>query len=207
MGCWFSSSNCIIKNDKEFNGVLSDRLIRIYAEEKEMIKPFIYDLVSFDVEKKISYGVSSYGYDARLSNEFKIFKETSDSCGVILDPLNFDESHLVQHTGDYVIVPPNTTVLGKTIEYFKIPKNILAVCFGKSTYARCGLIVNVTPIEPEFEGNIVIEMHNSTPFCIKVYAYQGICQFIFMIGVENCNTTYKDRNGKYMYQTGVVVSR
>jgi dCTP deaminase len=155
----------------------------------------------FRVQKKIiSYGLSSYGYDVRLGRKFKIFSNLNNT---VIDPLNFDESCLHDHEGDYVIIPPNSYILGKTIEYFTIPKDVMVICVGKSTYARCGAIVNVTPIEPGFAGNIVIEISNSTSLPLKVYADQGIAQFVFFQGTEPCEVSYADKGGKYQGQTTI----
>ena len=183
---------------------MSDNWIIDKAKNASMINPF-YDRqvsISSSGEKIVSYGVSSYGYDVRLANEFCLFSYI-ESC--IIDPKNFPKTELIKKTDlDSCIIPPNSFLLGRTIEYFKIPKNILVLCVGKSTYARCGLIINVTPIEPEFEGQVVLELSNTTPLPIKVYANEGICQFLFFQGEENCSTTYKDREGKYMHQTGIM---
>lgn len=184
--------------------LMPDNWIIDKAKNVSMIHPFCDKQVSVSNsgEKIVSYGVSSYGYDARLADEFYLFPYI-ESC--IIDPKNFPQGDLIHKSNlGSCIIPPNSFLLGRTIEYFKIPKNVLVICVGKSTYARCGLIINVTPIEPGFEGQVVLELSNTTPLPIKVYANEGICQFLFFTGQENCSTTYKDRNGKYMNQTGIV---
>lgn len=161
-------------------------------------------IASSDTEKILSYGLSSYGYDVRLADDFKIFTNINST---LIDPLNFDEACLHDHKGDYVIIPPNSYILGRTIEYFKIPKDVVIICVGKSTYARCGAIVNVTPIEPGFEGHVVIEISNSTSLPLKVYANQGISQFIFFKGTVPCEVSYADRGGKYQGQKGITLPK
>ena len=178
--------------------ILSDITIKTI---KDMISPFESDLVK---NGKISYGLSSYGYDARLANEFKIF---TDVYTTIIDPKNFDQKAFVETTGDHCIIPPHGFILARTVEYFKIPRDILVICLGKSTYARCGLIVNVTPLEPGWEGYVTLEISNTTPLPAKVYANEGICQFLFLRGDQPCQTAYNDRNGKYMHQKGVVCAK
>ena len=172
--------------------VLSDRWIKKMAIEKEMIKPFVSEQKS---SKNISYGLSSFGYDARVSNEFKIF---TDVDSVIVDPKNFKKNSFVSRSGNQCIVPPNSFVLASTVEYFKIPKDILVICLGKSTYARCGIIVNVTPLEPGWEGHVTLEFSNTTPLPAKIYANEGAAQFIFLKGNEDPEITYAQRGGKYM---------
>jgi len=181
--------------------VLSDRWIKKMAIEKEMIKPFVSEQKS---SKNISYGLSSYGYDARVSNEFKIF---TDVDSVIVDPKNFKKNSFVSRTGKECIIPPNSFVLASTVEYFKIPKDVLVICLGKSTYARCGIIVNVTPLEPGWEGHVTLEFSNTTPLPAKIYANEGAAQFIFLKGNEDPEITYAQRNGKYMKQTGVTLPK
>ena len=181
--------------------VLSDRWIKKMAIEQEMIKPFVSEQKS---SKSISYGLSSYGYDARVSNEFKIF---TDVDSVIVDPKNFKRNSFVSRTGKECIIPPNSFVLASTVEYFKIPKDILVICLGKSTYARCGIIVNVTPLEPGWEGHVTLEFSNTTPLPAKIYAYEGAAQFIFLKGNEEPAITYDKRKGKYMQQTGVTLPK
>ena len=171
------------------------------AIEKDMIKPFIDKQIS---NNNISYGLSSFGYDARVSNEFKIFTDVDSA---VVDPKNFKQNSFVSRNGPECIIPPNSFVLGRTVEYFKIPRDILVICLGKSTYARCGLIINVTPLESSWEGHVTIEISNSTPLPAKVYSNQGIAQFIFLKGNEAPETSYADRNGKYMGQTGVTLPK
>tara|TARA_B110000014_G_C20104714_1_gene580660 strand:- start:747 stop:1301 length:555 start_codon:yes stop_codon:yes gene_type:complete len=181
--------------------VLSDKWIKKMATEKEMISPFVAEQKG---NKNISYGLSSFGYDARVSNEFKIF---TDVDSVIVDPKNFKNNSFVSRKGDECIIPPNSFVLASTVEYFKIPKDILVICLGKSTYARCGIIVNVTPLEPGWEGHVTLEFSNTTPLPAKIYANEGAAQFIFLKGNEQPEVNYKERNGKYMKQTGVTLPK
>jgi len=181
--------------------VLSDRWIRKMATEQEMIKPFISNQKA---EGNISYGLSSFGYDVRVSNEFKVFTDVNS---VIVDPKNFEKNSFVSRKGSECIIPPNSFVLASTIEYFKIPKDVLVICLGKSTYARCGIIVNVTPLEPGWEGHVTLEFSNSTPLPAKIYANEGAAQFIFLKGNEEPEITYSKRNGKYMKQTGVTLPK
>ena len=181
--------------------VLPDRWIKKMALEKEMIEPFVEKQKAGD---SISYGLSSFGYDARVSNEFKIF---TDMDSVIVDPKNFKKNSFVSRTGKECIIPPNSFALASTVEYFKIPKDILVICLGKSTYARCGIIVNVTPLEPGWEGHVTLEFSNTTPLPAKIYANEGAAQFIFLKGSEEPETTYAQRNGKYMKQTGVTLPK
>ena len=181
--------------------VLSDRWIKKMAIEKEMIKPFVSEQKS---SKNISYGLSSYGYDARVSNEFKIF---TDLDSVIVDPKNFKKNSFVSRTSKECIIPPNSFALASTVEYFKIPKDVLVICLGKSTYARCGIIVNVTPLEPGGEGHVTLEFSNTTPLPAKIYANEGAAQFIFLKGNEEPAITYDKRKGKYMQQTGVTLQK
>ena len=181
--------------------VLSDKWIRKMASEHKMISPFEDKQIR---ENKISYGLSSFGYDARVSNEFKIFTNVNSE---IVDPKNFKASNFVTKNVSECIIPPNSFVLASTVEYFRIPKDVLVVCLGKSTYARCGIIVNVTPLEPGWEGHVTLEFSNTTPLPAKVYAKEGVAQFIFLKGNETPETTYSDRNGKYMGQTGVTLPK
>ena len=181
--------------------VLSDRWIKKMALEKEMIKPFVSEQKR---EKVISYGLSSFGYDARVSNEFKIFTDVDSA---IVDPKNFKNNSFVSRKTDECVIPPNSFVLASTIEYFKIPKNIMVICLGKSTYARCGIIVNVTPLEPGWEGYVTLEFSNTTPLPAKIYANEGAAQFIFLKGNEKPEVTYADRDGKYMKQKGVTLPK
>ena len=181
--------------------VLSDKWIRKMVSEHKMISPFEDKQIR---ENKISYGLSSFGYDARVSNEFKIFTNVNSE---IVDPKNFKASNFVTKNVSECIIPPNSFVLASTVEYFRIPKDVLVVCLGKSTYARCGIIVNVTPLEPGWEGHVTLEFSNTTPLPAKVYANEGVAQFIFLKGNETPEITYSDRNGKYMGQTGVTLPK
>ena len=181
--------------------VQSDKWIKKMAQDEAMISPFESKQVRGD---KISYGLSSYGYDARVSNEFKIFTNVNSE---IVDPKNFKQTNFVSKKSSECIIPPNSFVLASTIEYFKIPKDVLVICLGKSTYARCGIIVNVTPLEPGWEGNVTLEFSNTTPLPAKIYANEGVSQFIFLKGNELPETTYADRNGKYMGQIGVTLPK
>ena len=181
--------------------VLSDRWIKKMVLEKEMIKPFV---AGQKRNKNISYGLSSFGYDARVSNEFKIFTDVDSA---IVDPKNFKSNSFVSRTANECVIPPNSFVLASTVEYFIIPKNILVICLGKSTYARCGIIVNVTPLEPGWEGHVTLEFSNTTPSPAKIYANEGAAQFIFLEGNEKPEITYEQRNGKYMKQTGVTLPK
>jgi dCTP deaminase len=181
--------------------VLSDKWIKKMATNHNMISPFEDKQLR---NNKISYGLSSFGYDARVSNEFKIFTNVNSE---IVDPKNFKQSNFISKSGDECIIPPNSFVLASTIEYFKIPNDILVICLGKSTYARCGIIVNVTPLEPSWEGYVTLEFSNTTPLPAKIYANEGASQFIFLKGNEKPNITYADRNGKYMKQSGVTLPK
>ena len=181
--------------------VLSDKNIRKLAIEEDMIYPFEDKQVR---EGKISYGLSSYGYDARVSEEFKIFTNVNSE---IVDPKNFKSTNFVTKNGTECIIPPNSFALARTVEKFKIPKDILVICLGKSTYARCGIIVNVTPLEPGWEGYVTLEFSNTTPLPAKIYANEGVAQFIFLKGKETPEVTYADRKGKYMGQTGVTLPK
>jgi dCTP deaminase len=181
--------------------VLSDKNIRKLAIEEGMISPFEDKQVR---EGKISYGLSSYGYDARVSEEFKIFTNVNSE---IVDPKNFKSTNFVTKNGAECIIPPNSFALARTVEKFKIPKDILVICLGKSTYARCGIIVNVTPLEPGWEGYVTLEFSNTTPLPAKIYANEGVAQFIFLKGKETPEVTYADRKGKYMGQTGVTLPK
>ena len=181
--------------------VLSDKWIKEMAKTHNMISPFEDKQVR---GTKISYGLSSFGYDARVSNEFKIFTNINSE---IIDPKNFKQNNFVSKNGEECIIPPNSFVLSSTVEYFKIPNNIMVICLGKSTYARCGIIVNVTPLEPSWEGHVTLEFSNTTPLPAKIYANEGVAQFIFLKGNEKPNITYADRNGKYMKQSGVTLPK
>jgi dCTP deaminase len=181
--------------------VLSDKWIKEMAKTHNMISPFEDKQVR---GTKISYGLSSFGYDARVSNEFKIFTNINSE---IIDPKNFKQNNFVSKNGEECIIPPNSFVLSSTVEYFKIPNNIMVICLGKSTYARCGIIVNVTPLEPSWEGHVTLEFSNTTPLPAKIYANEGVAQFIFLKGNEKPDITYADRNGKYMKQSGVTLPK
>ena len=181
--------------------VMPDHWIRQQAIESGMISPFVEEQKRDGV---ISYGLSSYGYDARCSDHFKIFTNVDSA---VVDPKNFNPSSFVDRTGPVCIIPPNSFALTHTVEYFRIPRDILVVCLGKSTYARCGIIVNVTPLEPEWEGQVTIEISNTTPLPAKIYAGEGICQFLFLQGASPCETSYADKAGKYMGQRGVALPR
>ena len=183
--------------------IKSDSWIRRMVENHDMILPFSSDQVKeVDGKRIVSYGTSSYGYDARCSDEFKIFTNINST---IVDPKNFDEKCFVDVKGDYCIIPPNSFALTRTVEYFKIPRNVLTICLGKSTYARCGAIINVTPLEPEWEGQVTLEISNTTTLPLKIYANEGIAQFLFFESDDECETSYKDRGGKYQGQTGVTL--
>ncbi len=181
--------------------ILSDKWIREQAQKNGMIEPFVE---SQKREGMISYGLSSYGYDARCSPEFKIFTNVNSA---IVDPKNFSPSSFVDRETDVCIIPPNSFALARTVEYFRIPRDVLVVCLGKSTYARCGIIVNVTPLEPEWEGHVTLEFSNTTPLPAKIYANEGVCQFLFFKGDQPCEVSYRDRSGKYMNQTGVTLPK
>jgi dCTP deaminase len=181
--------------------IKSDHWIRRMALEHDMINPFSEKQVRQGV---VSYGLSSYGYDLRVADEFKIFTNVNSS---IVDPKKFDEKSFVSINSDICIVPPNSFALARSIEYFKIPRSVLTLCVGKSTYARCGIIVNVTPFEPEWEGFVTLEISNTTPLPAKIYANEGLCQILFFESDEICETSYKDRRGKYQAQTGIVLPK
>ena len=181
--------------------VLSDKWIKEMVRTNNMISPFENKQVR---DNKISYGLSSFGYDARVSNEFKIFTNINSE---IIDPKNFKPNNFISKKGDECIIPPNSFVLSSTVEYFRIPNDVMVICLGKSTYARCGIIVNVTPLEPSWEGNVTLEFSNTTPLPAKIYANEGAAQFIFLKGNEKPDITYADRNGKYMKQSGVTLPK
>ncbi len=182
-----------------------DRWIKEMSMEHGMITPFVDSQVTNkDQEKVISYGNSSYGYDVRCAREFKIFTNINSS---IVDPKNFSEDSFVDIETDICIIPPNSFALARTIEYFKIPRNVLTICLGKSTYARCGIIVNVTPLEPEWEGHVTLEFSNTTPLPAKIYANEGVAQFLFLESDESCEISYLDKQGKYQGQTGVTLPK
>ena len=173
--------------------------------EEGMISPFESGQVrEIDGRKVISYGTSSYGYDVRCSNKFKLFTNLNST---IVDPKSFDPDSFIEVEGNHCIIPPNSFALASTVEYFRIPRNVLTVCVGKSTYARCGIIVNVTPFEPEWEGHVTLEFSNTTPLPAKIYANEGIAQVLFFESDEVCQTSYKDREGKYQGQTGVTLPK
>ncbi len=187
--------------------IKADHWIRSMALSHKMIEPFVEAQtrqVGASGVKAISFGVSSYGYDLRVADEFKIFTNVYNS---VIDPKEFKDDAFIERKGDVCIVPPNSFALARSIEYFRIPRNILTVCLGKSTYARCGIIVNVTPFEPEWEGYVTIEISNTTPLPAKIYANEGIAQVIFFQADEECEVSYADRKGKYMKQVGVTLPR
>ncbi len=171
------------------------------AQEYDMINPFNDRQVR---EGVISYGVSSYGYDLRVADEFRIFTNVNSA---VVDPKRFDERSLVTVQGESVLIPPNSFALARSVEYFKIPRDVLTICVGKSTYARCGIIVNVTPFEPEWEGFVTLEISNTTPLPAKVYSNEGLCQILFFQSDEACEVSYKDKKGKYQKQTGIVLPK
>ncbi len=182
-----------------------DHWIRRMALEEDMIEPFERNQVrEINGEKIISYGNSSYGYDVRCAGEFKVFTNINSA---IVDPKNFDEGSFVNVESDVCIIPPNSFALARTVEYFKIPRDVLTICLGKSTYARCGIIVNVTPLEPEWEGHVTLEFSNTTTLPAKIYANEGVAQMIFLGADEACEVSYGDRAGKYQGQRGVTLPR
>ncbi len=181
--------------------ILSDKWIREAATTRAMIEPFV------EAQRRdgcISYGLSSFGYDARVADEFKIFTNIDNA---IVDPKNFADTSFVDRKTDVCIIPPNSFALARTVEYFRVPDDVLVICLGKSTYARCGIIVNVTPLEPGWEGHVTLEFSNTTPLPAKIYAGEGACQFLFLQGNERPEVTYADRAGKYMGQLGVTLPR
>jgi len=184
--------------------IKADHWIRRMATEHGMIEPFEPGQVrrAEDGSRLISYGTSSYGYDVRCADEFKIFTNINTA---IVDPKAFDEKSFVDFKGDCCIIPPNSFALARTMEYMRIPRDVLTICLGKSTYARCGIIVNVTPLEPEWEGHVTLEFSNSTPLPAKIYAHEGVAQFLFFESDEPCEMSYRDRAGKYMGQRGVTL--
>ena len=185
--------------------VKSDQWIRRMVEKHRMIEPFAPDQVrQIEGRRVISYGTSSYGYDVRCAPEFKVFTNINSA---IVDPKQFDESSFVDMSGEVCIIPPNSFALARTVEYFRIPREVLTICVGKSTYARCGIIVNVTPLEPEWEGHVTLEFSNTTTLPAKIYANEGIAQMIFFESDEVCATSYKDRGGKYQGQRGVTLPK
>ena len=182
-------------------GLKPDHWIRKMALEKRMIEPFADSQVRDGV---ISYGLSSYGYDIRVANEFKIFTNVYSA---LVDPKHFDLRSMVNFQDKVCIIPPNSFILGRTVEYFRIPRNVLTICLGKSTYARCGIIVNVTPFEPEWEGYVTLEISNTTPLPAKIYANEGIAQVLFFEADEPCETSYADKKGKYQAQQTIVLPK
>ena len=181
--------------------IMPDSWIKKMATQKGMIEPFVAEQNKKGV---ISYGVSSYGYDARVADEFKVFTNVNNA---LVDPKNFSEESFIERRADSCIIPPNSFVLARTVEYFKIPRDVLVICLGKSTYARCGIIVNVTPLEPEWEGHVTLEFSNTTPLPARIYANEGACQFLFLKGDSTCDVSYLERSGKYMKQRGVTLPK
>ncbi len=181
--------------------IKSDKWIKKMSSEHDMIAPFTDEQIKSGT---ISYGVSSYGYDIRVADEYKIFTNVNNS---IIDPKNFDANSFVDFKGDVCIVPPNSFALARSVEYFKIPRKILTICVGKSTYARCGIIVNVTPFEPEWEGYVTLEISNTTPLPAKIYSNEGLCQVLFFESDEDCEVSYKDKSGKYLKQVGITLPK
>ena len=187
--------------------IKSDKWIRRMAEQHGMIEPFERDQVRNNGgHKMVSFGTSSYGYDVRCANEFKIFTNINSE---IVDPKAFSENSFIDFVGDVCIIPPNSFALARTVEYFRIPRDVLTICLGKSTYARCGIIVNVTPLEPEWEGHVTLEFSNTTTLPAKIYANEGVAQMLFLQSDADdiCETSYKDRGGKYQGQKGVTLPR
>jgi dCTP deaminase len=183
--------------------VANDGWIRRMAKEHGMITPFVENLVT---KGQISYGLSSYGYDVRVGSHFKMFHNLNST---LVDPKRFDARSFIDHDGPECIIPPNSFVLAETVERFRIPRNVISVCLGKSTYARCGIIVNVTPLEPEWEGVVTIEISNTTPLPAKIYANEGIAQILFFLAAPDgvCETSYRDRKGKYQNQPGLTLPK
>ncbi len=179
----------------------NDAWIRRMAREQKMIEPFVDSQVRAGV---ISYGLSSYGYDIRVADEFKVFTNVHST---IVDPKGFDPRSMVDVRGEVCIIPPNSFALARSVEYIRVPRDVLVICLGKSTYARCGIIVNVTPLEPEWEGHITIEISNTTPLPAKIYANEGIAQLIFLQADEPCQVSYADKKGKYQRQRGIVLPK
>ncbi len=182
-------------------GLKPDHWIREMANTHKMIEPFEEKQVRGSV---ISYGLSSYGYDIRVTDEFKIFTNVFSA---VVDPKNFDPKSMVDYRGDVCVIPPNSFALARTVEYFRIPRSVLTVCLGKSTYARCGIIVNVTPFEPEWEGFVTLEISNTTPLPARIYSNEGIAQVLFFEADEVCETSYADKNGKYQRQQSIVLPK
>ena len=182
-------------------GILPDTWIRTMATKHGMIEPFVENQRR---EGVISYGLSSYGYDARVAPEFKIFTNVDSA---VVDPKKFSSQSFVDRTGDSCVIPPNSFALGRTVEYFRVPRDVLVICLGKSTYARCGIIVNVTPLDPEWEGHVTLAFSNTTPLPARIYANEGACKFLFLKGEGPPEVSYADRGGKYMRQTGVTLPK
>jgi dCTP deaminase len=187
-------------------GIHADTWIRRMAKEHGMIEPFADKLVRRNGSEKpiISYGLSSYGYDLRVADEFKVFTNVYNA---VVDPKAFDERSFVDMRGESCLVPPNSFALARSVEYFRIPRDVLTLCVGKSTYARCGIIVNVTPFEPEWEGHVTLEISNTTPLPARIYAGEGLAQVLFLAAAEPCETSYAERDGKYQSQRGITVPR
>ena len=182
-------------------GVMPDKWIRKQALENKMIEPFAERL---NQKGCLSYGLSSYGYDVRVSDEFQVFSNTFAN---VIDPKQFPKTALVNKKGPVCDIPPNGFALGRTVEKIRVPRDVLVLCIGKSTYARCGLIVNVTPLEPEWEGHVTLEFSNTTTLPLRIYAFEGICQFLFLSGSEECDVSYKDRSGRYQGQEGITLPK
>ena len=204
---WFTclSRSSLVSSRLTNMSIKSDKWIRRMAAEHKMIEPFEPSQVKeVDGRRIVSYGTSSYGYDIRCADEFKLFTNLNST---IVDPKEFDEKNFVNVKGEFVVIPPNSFALARTIEYFRIPRNVLTICLGKSTYARCGILVNVTPFEPEWEGYVTLEFSNTTPLPAKIYANEGVAQVVFFESDEVCETSYKDRGGKYQGQVGVTLPK
>jgi len=185
--------------------IKSDKWIRRMAAQSGMIEPFEPGQVRENANGRIvSYGTSSYGYDVRCAAEFKVFTNINSA---VVDPKAFDENSFVDVNSEVCVIPPNSFALARTVEYFRIPRNVLTICLGKSTYARCGIIVNVTPLEPEWEGHVTLEFSNTTTLPAKIYANEGVAQMLFLESDEECETSYKDRGGKYQGQQGVTLPK
>lgn len=185
--------------------IKSDQWIRRMAAEQEMIEPFVDGQIKEqDGGRIVSYGMSSYGYDVRCGSNFKIFTNINTA---VVDPKGFDDKSFVDFEGDVCVIPPNSFALASTVEYLRIPRSVLTICLGKSTYARCGIIVNVTPLEPEWEGHVTLEFSNTTPLPAKIYANEGVAQMLFLESDEVCETSYADRGGKYQGQQGVTLPK
>lgn len=180
--------------------IKSDRWIREMSLSQQMIDPFVDDNIGKG--ESISFGLSSYGYDLRVADEYKIFH---NALNTTIDPKNINANSFMDYKGDVCVIPPNSFALARSVEHFKIPSNVLAVCMGKSTYARCGIVTNVTPLEPGWEGYVTLEISNTTPLPAKVYSNEGLCQVLFFESDEQCEVSYRDRSGKYQSQTGITL--